>query len=375
MATAALLGVGLHQTARAIFFRAKSALAHGLNRSESALYPKKSSSSSSQPDHPFEPDDESFESGLSFMKRIRQFQRLMSKSTGLGFSSNSPTSASISNPTPSKQAPPSPNLLAQMPRPPFASLIIHVKEPLMHPQAWGFLNRTIGLQAPPNHPSEADSEFDKFSKYINSKTDREELLIELRKITDQFLEAIDPTDKPNIRELIENTLQRIKAMPIAQIKQEVQSAHKRLRMSERGQYLRHCRLIHCEKVLREGYALSAGADGTGHEQPPMPLRIVPRTNREKLATLIMNLLYPYVTVGLQSDIAMVRRVSWLPDALVWVLLHGVVSPLYSAKIGFYVLKRRLIMMVFGFVVLLLPALPIPFAVLLVKFLLTLFGVG
>ncbi|GAB5370515.1 hypothetical protein AAMO2058_001499800 [Amorphochlora amoebiformis] len=313
---------------------------------------------------PSDPDNESFEEGLRAM--ARGLKKMIQEGSGLGFApAPSPTRPNT------RAAAPSVRLL----RPPTESLYMHVPESFMYPGAWNSSIRSAGPPAkpPPGFgPGESAT-----SLLIDSagqeKKSKEELMEELRRVAKKFLEGLNGQAKQAMKDAIDRGLDSIKDLPKEKIIQELRMAVARLRDANRFRQLRQSAWIHGERVIREGQALMAG-EGTSVGAMRIP-RLVPRTLREHFAAHIVSLLHPHMPLEMKSDQLVEARSLWLPTPVVWFLFHFVVNPLLLLKITLITAKRRFIIAVFGTVVMLLPSLPIHVSILLIRFLLNLFGQG
>eukprot|EP00466_Bigelowiella_natans_P021288 jgi/Bigna1/91392/estExt_fgenesh1_pg.C_990042 len=426
LATATLVGYGLQRTARALFVRAAGVLAAGLNRTDSsssavstqARKQQQKAGGGGEGKRPFEPDDESFEAGFSIIQRVHRLQKMISSRGSLGFANNPTPSPSPSSSSPSpyghRSSSSSSSDAPKLVRPPSEYMFMHVPEALMHPEGWNNVKHaqctTPGgggtSNAPPptiphHHHHQQNQLFDPSRPLLqgggggqghaasssavgggkeeaDSKS-KEELVAELKRVAEKFVEGLPAPPKQAIREAIAKALERSPDMPKEQIQVELRLAVDRLKTADKMRHLRQSAWIHSERVIRDGYAMAAAQEGAaakvnGGPMPP-PLRLVPRTLREKFASHMVSLLHPYVDLSIQADMSMERRVEWLPDLLVWMLHNAVVTPLLWAKIGVMTLKRRIMMVVFGSAVLVLPSIPFPLSFVFIRFLLGLFGVG
>jgi len=221
----------------------------------------------------------------------------------------------------------------------------------------------------------------------------EELVAELRRIAEKFTEGLPGSPRQAIRVAVDKALDRMKGLPKDKFMMELRMALTRLRGANAFRSLKQSAWLHSERIIREGQMLSAELSsgpgmnnwrqnsgtaavggGTAGKLPPLP-RITPRTLRERFASNVVSLLHPWLPLEMRSDLEVQRRSSWIPQPCLWLLLRGLVIPLLWVKIGFILLKRRMIMMIFGSAVMLLPSLPLPLAIVFVRFLFDLFGMG
>jgi len=279
---------------------------------------------------------------------------------------------------------PPPNPRAML-RPPFQPMYFHVPPDVMKPKAWqpgapDTFKALLGGRRIDETGHVVGPMANAFNNVLGPEKTKEELIAELRKVTMQFVEGLSGAPKQTFIGAIDRALDKIKELSIDEIRHELRMVLERVRAAESIRHLQQNAWIHGENLIREGQALQAETSDPNAPRPLMPMqqafpRLVPRTLREKFASNMVMLLHPYLPLAMQSDLLVEQKSAWLPSPLIWMLLHGVVNPLLLLKIGYINVKRRAIMVMFGAVVMLLPTIPFPFSLVLIKVLLQLFGQG
>jgi len=272
-------------------------------------------------------------------------------------------------------------------RPPFQPMFFHVPPEVMKPKAWepgapNIFKNLLGGRRVDETGHVVGPILSAFANVLGPEKTKEELIAELRKVTMQFVEGLSGAPKQTFIGAIDRALDKIKELSIDEIRHELRMVLERVRTAESIRHLQQNAWIHGENIIREGQALQASST-PADPNAPRPLipvqqafpRLVPRTLREKFASNMVLLLHPYVPLAMQSDLLVEQKSAWIPSPLIWMLLHAVVNPLLLLKIGYINVKRRAIMVMFGAVVMLLPTIPFPFSLVLIKFLLQLFGQG